>query len=210
MSRLKWFLLGAASVCMAAIVAGLIAITQAHGFSAREKPMAVERWMARRARSAALPKDARARQNPIPNGAEAIADGRPHWADHCAACHANDGSGGTEIGQSLYPPAPDMRRADTQQLTDGELFYIIENGVRLSGMPAWGGDSRHGSGEDSWKLVRFIRHLPSLSPQEIKEMESLNPKSSQECEQEQQQKRVQKEGPAPSSNRGTPAHKHQH
>ena len=56
----------------------------------------------------------------------------------------------------MYPPAPDMRRAETQQLTDGELFYIIQNGVRLTGMPAWGGSggdvSAHDE-EDSWKLV---------------------------------------------------------
>ncbi len=42
------------------------------------------------------------------------------------------------MGRNMYPPAPDMRLAETQQMTDGELFYIIQNGVRLTGMPAWG------------------------------------------------------------------------
>lgn len=192
MVRVKWFLFGMASVCVSAAVAGLIVITQAHGFSARAQPTAVERWMARRARGAALPKDAKGRQNPVQNGAEVIAEARTHWADHCAACHANDGSGNTEIGRGLYPPAPDMRRAETQQLTDGELFYIIENGIRLTGMPAWGAESGHGSqeaGEDSWKLVHFIRHLPKLTPDEIKEMEGFNPKSAAEQkEQEEEEK----------------------
>src|SRR5437762_3311480 len=109
MLRLKWFLLGMVSVCIAAALAGLITITQAHGFSAREQPTGIERWMARRARESALPKDARAKHNPVPNSDEVIADGRAHWADHCAACHANDGSGETGIGKSLYPPTPDMR-----------------------------------------------------------------------------------------------------
>lgn len=69
---------------------------------------------------------------------------------------------------------------------DGELFYTIENGIRLSGMPAWGGGTEHGE-EDSWKLVHFIRHLPSLSASEVKEMEKLNPKSPDELEEEKQE-----------------------
>ena len=68
---------------------------------------------------------------------EVIAAGMAHYADHCAACHANDGSAETQIGLGMYPRPPDMRQPATQTLTDGELFYIIENGVRLTGMPAW-------------------------------------------------------------------------
>ena len=93
--------------------------------------------MARRARSFAIPSSARARSNPVPPSSEALADGMAHYADHCAVCHANDGTGKTEMGQGLFPKAPDMRLAATQQLTDGELFYVIENGIRFTGMPAW-------------------------------------------------------------------------
>ena len=70
--------------------------------------------------------------------------GRAHFADHCASCHGNDGRGNTEMGRNLYPKAPDMRQSGTQHLSDGELYWIIENGVRLTGMPAWG----DGSGND--------------------------------------------------------------
>jgi len=65
-----------------------------------------------------------------------------------------------------------MRSREVQNLSDGELFFIIQNGIRLSGMPAWGG--MHGE-EDSWKLVRFIRHLPDLTADEIEQMKELNP-----------------------------------
>ena len=78
-----------------------------------------------------------------------------------------------------------MRRAPTQQLTDGQLYYIIKNGVRLTGMPAWGE-----AGEDdreSWELVAFIRHLPSLTAKEEREMRSLNPKSAHELQEKQQE-----------------------
>jgi hypothetical protein len=92
----------------------------------------------------------------------------------------------------MYPPAPDMRKEETQQKTDGELFYIIENGVRLTGMPGWGGTAH--SERDSWKLVRFIRHLPSLSRSEIREMESLNPKTPDDIEEEKQEEEFLKGG----------------
>jgi hypothetical protein len=91
-------------------------------------------------------------------------------------CHGNDGSGNTHVGQNLYPRVPDMRLAATQDLTDGELYYIIDNGVKMSGMPAWGGDPEHGP-EANWHLVQFIRHLPKLTPAEEAHMRDLNPKA---------------------------------
>jgi hypothetical protein len=97
----------------------------------------------------------------------------------------------------MYPPVPDMRKPDTQGMTDGEIFNIIQNGVRLSGMPAWGAE--HSGEEDSWKLVRFIRHLPQLSPAELQEMEKLNPKTPKELEEEQQEQRFLEGQPSGSS-----------
>jgi hypothetical protein len=76
-----------------------------------------------------------------------------------------------------------MRLQATQNLSDGELFYIIENGVRLTGMPAWSTGTKEGE-TSSWHLVHFIRHLPKLSDEEIALMESLNPKSPEQVRQE--------------------------
>jgi len=180
---------------MAVLVAGsamaVIFVLSARGFSARDQPSGLERWFARWARSASVPRDARSLVNPVPNSAEVQAAARAHWADHCAVCHANDGSGDTPMGKRSYPPAPDMRLAPTQEMTDGALFYIIQNGVRFSGMPAWGNGSNHDA-EDSWKLVRFIRHLPQLTLEEKKEMEKLNPKSPDELREEQEEERFLK------------------
>jgi len=135
----------------------------------------------------ALPSGAKERANPVSDSPEVLTDARGHWADHCAACHANNGSGDTEMGKHMYPPAPDMRHEGTQNLTDGELFYIIQNGIRLTGMPSWGsGTSR--DEEDSWKLVRLIRHLPKLTAEEEREMQEMNPKSPQEMKEEQEER----------------------
>jgi len=108
--------------------AACVALVLQHGFSAREQPTAIEAFVARRLRRLAIPQSARGAPNPIPATPEVLADARAHFADHCAICHANDGSGDTEIGKGLYPKAPDMREPNTQSLSDGELFYIIHIG----------------------------------------------------------------------------------
>jgi mono/diheme cytochrome c family protein len=191
MNRLRWFVLGVLSCVVVAVLAAAVVLQNAHGFSASSQPTALETWVARCARSTALPADARARANPVPNTPEVLADARAHWADHCATCHANDGSGDTFMGRHSYPPAPDMRLPATQRMTDGELFYIIQNGVRLTAMPAWGSESEHDA-LDSWKLVQFIRHLPNLTDDEKAQMKKLNPKSPAGLKEEQEEERFLK------------------
>ena len=143
--------------------------------------------MARGFRHAAIPANANLLTNPMPATPEMLEHGRNHWADHCATCHANNGSGETEIGRNLYPKAPDMRQTKTQSLSDGELYYIIRNGIRMTGMPAWGNPELGDSDSESWKLVLFIRHLPELTADDEKAMEKFNPKSDAEREEEQQE-----------------------
>lgn len=155
------------------------------GFSTRESPTKVETMLARRARHLAISSADRNAANPMALSPELLVDARRHFADHCALCHANDGSGDTEIGRMLYPRAPDMRQAETQSLSDGELYFIIHNGVRMSGMPAWGSDS--GEDHDSWALVHFIRHLPKLTPDEIEDMKHYNPHSAADMQEEKEE-----------------------
>ncbi|MBI1875300.1 MAG: c-type cytochrome [Acidobacteria bacterium] len=166
------------------ILGAALFVTSAGGFSARSEPTAAERIVARALRRWATPRQARTATNPVPFSSDAWAEARAHFADHCATCHANDGSGQTDIGRNLYPKAPDMRLAETERLTDGELYWIIENGIRLTGMPAWG---QGGSDDaDTWKLVHFIRHLKDLTPEQLAEMESLNPKSPADIQEERE------------------------
>jgi hypothetical protein len=166
----------------AVIVLAAAAVWQPKGLSTREEPTAAERLVARATRRLAIPRDGRRAVNPVSFSPEVWAESRAHFADHCAPCHANDGSGQTEMGQRFYPRVPDMRLEETQELTDGELYWIIENGVRLTGMPAWG----PGGGEDldTWKLVHFIRRLKDLTPEQLAAMKALNPRSPEEIREE--------------------------
>ena len=144
------------------------------GVSARDEPGPIETAIATNVRNLVVGRRARRLQNPVPRSPEVIAAGRAHFADHCAICHGNDGSGDTSFGRGLFPKPPDMRLPRTQDLTDGEIFYIVENGIRFTGMPAFGsGDPSPAS--ETWHLVHFIRHLPEISEPELAEMEGLNP-----------------------------------
>lgn len=159
-----------ATVIVAAGLGYLGVALARHGFSAKEKPSRFEEFLARHARKIATPAEAKTLQNPQPPTPASLAAAREHWVDHCALCHGLDGSGNTMMGRNLYPKAADLRDAATQNLSDGELYYIISNGVRFTGMPAWGGEH---TPEETWQLVSFIRRLPNFSAEELKLMEEL-------------------------------------
>jgi mono/diheme cytochrome c family protein len=201
-------------VLIALFAAGAIYATVLvrRGFSARENPSWIEAFAAGIAKSLAVPATYRLK-NPYAPTAENVREGEEHFADHCAICHANDGSGDTLFGKGLYPKPPDMRDADTQNKSDGELYYTIENGARLSGMPAFGPPSGSISGKDqptddaeTWKLVLFIRHLPQITSEELEDMKKLNPKTEADRAEEQQEEKFLNGGEAPKR----PAEGHQH
>jgi len=155
------------------------------GFSAKTPPHPIEELLARQVRHLAIPYALRNTPNPIQPSPEVMEEALEHFADHCASCHANDGSGKTPIGQNVYPPAPDLRLPPTQSMSDGELFFIIHNGIRFTGMPAWGKGPPE-EDQDSWKLVHFIRHMPDLTEEELARMKSMNPVSRHQLAEEEE------------------------
>jgi len=160
-------------VVILAVLAGVISFViwvRNHGFSARENPSWIETVLARNARKIATPAGTEEMKNPQPVTEASAAEAREHFVEHCSVCHGAIGRSDTLYGRNLYPKVPDLTQADTQQLTDGELFYIISNGVRFTGMPAFGGED---SPESIWWLVSFIRRLPKLTPEEIKQLEEM-------------------------------------
>ena len=171
---IAFLLVGALGVVM------LIRTTR-HGFSALDEPTAIEAVMARTMRRLSVPSDLRGRRNPLAVTPEVLAEGRDHFADHCATCHGNDGKGQTAMGQKFYPRVPDMTSEETQSQSDGELYATIENGIRLTAMPAFGNGTAE-SARGSWALVHFIRHLPAITEEELSTMEQMNPKPRAEWE----------------------------
>jgi predicted CXXCH cytochrome family protein len=135
------------------------------GFRASSAPAKWETFIARTVRNFAIPREERDRKNPLEPTSDASQQGREFFVTQCASCHGIDGSGKTPVGTNLYPRVPDLRAPATQNLSDGDLHYIIENGVQLTGMPAWGNPHLESS-DNSWKLVLFIRHLRGLTAAE--------------------------------------------
>jgi len=179
------------------------------GFSARAEPSSIETVVATAARKLALPSSYRQLHNSVPASPENIRAGMEHFADHCATCHANDGSGDTMFGRGMYPKPPDMRLAATQNKSDGELCYTIQNGVRLTGMPAFDDEHASVAGDTgTWQLVLFVRHLPQLTAAERSEMEQLNPKTEEERGEEKQEQEFLNEGIVPEKSPSEPHHRH--
>lgn len=152
------------------------------GFSAADEPTWAEKAVARTVRNVSIPRRARREANPLRSTPENLEAGREDFLARCANCHGTDGRGRTSVGRNLYPKPPDLTAPETQRLTDGEIHYIIENGVRLTGMPAWGNahsqvfafstansssEFRLGSTE-GWRLTLYIRRLGRPSAAEEK------------------------------------------
>lgn len=152
------------------------------GFSARREASQFERQAARATWRFLVPGPVKIKENPVPDSADAIRDGTQMWVERCVVCHANDG-GGTSMGRSLHPPTPDLRKVLTQSLTDGELFYAIEEGIPFTGMPAWG-DGTPATERESWALVRFIRNIPKLTPADLRAIEKYVPRTTQRADRD--------------------------
>ena len=181
---------------MVIAIAGVMLVLQGRGVSARPEPSGIEKRVALFMRGWLTPPTYKGLKNPVSDTDENFIAAREHFADHCSTCHANDGSGNTEIGRSLYPKAPDMRLPRTQNLSDGEIFYFIENGVRLTGMPGWSTGTPEGE-RSSWQLVHFIRRLPRLTAEDLTAMEAFNPVSRQQIEEEKEVEDFLKGGDTP-------------
>ena len=184
------------AVLAVVVIAGVMLLVQGRGVSARPEPSAIEKRAALFMRGWLTPATYKGLKNPVSDTQENFVAAREHFADHCASCHANDGSGNTDIGRKLYPKAPDMRLPRTQALSDGEIFYFIENGIRLTGMPGWSTGTPEGE-HASWQLVHFIRRLPKLTAEDLAIMETFNPTSRAQIEEERKIEEFLKGGDPP-------------
>jgi len=183
MTRRRGLALIASGVVVLGAIYGVVVIRR--GFSSRDEPSYLERVVARAARNLAIPGHAKKETNPWKATPDTLKEARDIFTDRCASCHGTDGSGQTTVGRNLYPKPPDLRAPLTQNLTDGQIHYIIENGVRLTGMPAWGTPHEE-QGDTSWKLVLFIRDLrqPTVAEraQQLETAESARYVGSEACE----------------------------
>jgi cytochrome c len=156
-------------LALVVVVVAVIAVRRG-ALKADQEPGRLERSVANRLVQLSIPGDVQRQQNPFANDADAWWGAVEHFQNHCAVCHGRDGKGETVVGKNLYPPVPDLTSAGVQTRSDGALFYIIQHGVRWTGMPAWG--SQHAP-EDTWKLVAFLRKAPTLTEADLRREEPV-------------------------------------
>ncbi len=169
MVRWKTIILALCGLAVIGATSSLLLIRR--GFSARDEPTSFEQLVARFVRNLSIPNRVAQEPNPWKSTPDILREARETFTARCAICHGPDGSGRTTVGRNLYPKPPDLRSPLTQKLTDGQIHYIIQNGVRLTGMPAWGNPHEE-QGEISWKLVLFIRDLRQPTNTEVKDQRS--------------------------------------
>ncbi|MGH9475782.1 MAG: cytochrome c [Terriglobales bacterium] len=138
--------------------------------SARSKPSSLETKLANVAKDVVIPLESQNLKNPTPDSELTVAQGRQIYIGHCALCHSLDGHGQNPLGLAMYPPAMDLTSPHVQGWKDAELYWIISNGIRLTGMPGWSGMLTSG---DIWKVTRFIHALPKLTPAETTRLAAL-------------------------------------
>jgi plastocyanin len=151
-------------VC-AAIGAGFWVLSR-HGLVSDHPPGRLETAVARRLVVLSIPASARQQKNPLANDPQAWRDGAEHFQEHCAVCHGRSGRGDSDIAKKMFPPVPDFADPGIQRMSDGALFAIIQNGVRWTGMPAF---RQEHTPEETWKLVAFVRRVPTLAPGDLAE-----------------------------------------
>jgi len=135
----------------------ILAFTQVQ-LSALQEPGKLETFLATQAKSILIYRDSRSGIPPAPNNLQAsVEEGDTLYGTDCAMCHGSDGHTLTDNGRWMYPRASDLTSLGVQQYSDRELFWIIKNGIRFSGMPGFG---KVESDEHIWDLVRYLRTLP--------------------------------------------------
>src|ERR1700722_2043168 len=148
---------------------GAYGLVMWEGSSARENAPALEASIAQRLLHYTVPGDFRVMKNPLDTsaGSADVEAGHRVYTEKCEICHAYEGGGKTEIGSGEYPRPPNLRAADVQGMSDGELFYHLKMGIRHTGMPAWTLPDRK-----LWQITAYLRHLPTvaaLSPHDAAE-----------------------------------------
>ena len=158
--RLSMLILGAAGAVLVMALAGVLFVASGiYDIAAATPHWPVTRWVMEQTRNRSIAMHAAGIK--VPPGLDdpqKVAMGTEHFAAHCASCHGGPGVLRGEAAEGLYPQPPDLAHAPAHY-TPAELFWIVRNGIKMTGMPAW---SDH-SDEELWATVAFIEKLPGMT-----------------------------------------------
>jgi mono/diheme cytochrome c family protein len=151
----RQILLAALAFVLGLVIAPLLILL--HGIKATQ-PGNFETSILRRAKHNVFVGDKNVK-NPLATTPDSLADGKEAFSHYCVACHVLDGQNtGVPFADRMSPPVPSLSSAEIQSYTDGQLKWVIDNGIWPSGMPGSKGTL---SDEEIWSIVIYLRHLPS-------------------------------------------------
>ena len=156
----RWILILLIALVLGAtvVIAGFYQIS----IDALQEPGHLETVLATRAKHILVHRSSRDGIPPAPTNLQAsIEEGDKLFGTECAACHGLEGNKPTDAGRWMYPRAADLTSPEVQQYSDRELFWIVKNGIRLSGMPAFG---KVEPDEHIWNLANYVRSLRGSVP----------------------------------------------
>jgi mono/diheme cytochrome c family protein len=156
-------MLGAAGAVFVMALAGVLLVASGiYDIAAATPHWSVTRWVMEQTRNRSIAMHATGIK--VPPGLDdpaKVVMGTEHFAAHCASCHGAPGVPRSEAAEGLYPQPPDLAHAPAHY-TQAELFWIVRNGIKMTGMPAW---SDH-SDEELWATVAFIEKLPGMTEED--------------------------------------------
>ena len=141
----------------------------AYNVAATSLPSKMETRLAQFSLNRSVARRAPSTENPVPATPATWKAGLAHYKENCLVCHGAPGVDAGELAAGLNPPAPDLTLPRVQARSDGELFWIVSNGIRTTGMPAFSPTHKP---EEIWHIVSFMRHLPELTAEEQKAVKS--------------------------------------
>lgn len=164
---MRGFFYGILFTVAAVFLGGLVIAKRGYvNFRADQPPTTLERRLAMAAVDASIDRHAAELKNPIPPTEENIVAGARLFRDNCAGCHGTPSNAESQFGRSFSPPVPAFFK-EAPDMPDHQNFYIIQHGIRWSGMPAWNGTL---SDQQTWQVVTFLAHTEKLPPAALKEL----------------------------------------
>ena len=162
---MRLLLIALTIVAVLAAGLGMFVWSGAYNVAASEPHSAFVHWLFATVRDRSIA--ARSQSNEIHNltDPDSVKGGIRSYQAMCRVCHGRPGEKSTPIREGLNPQPPKLDSDRTRNRADAELFWIIKNGIRMTGMPAFGPTHKE---EAIWRMVAFVRHLPELSKEEEK------------------------------------------
>ena len=182
---MKAFVWGVVTVIVLIIIGGAVLVGSGIYNVAADVPhYKVTFWVLDEARERSIASHSKGIVPPSLKGQTFANAGFPHYHETCRLCHGAPGAPRLEFAEGLYPEPPSLITDDVQRgLGDAELFWIVKNGLKMTGMPSFG--KTHPT-EQLWGIIAFLRRLPNLAPGEYEAMVEAEMGSGQEEETQDQ------------------------